>query len=87
MHKFVGRNQQNHTFQCKNTCMKHQFDNFTYEYYLKGKLSYFCSLFLKLLLYHLHGGHDKLILSIVHLLKKTSYSQNLMFSRTMCLIH
>ena len=76
MHKFVGKNQQNHSFQCKNTCMKHKFGNFTYEYYLKGKLSFFCSLFLKLLLYHLHGVHDRLIFNIVHFKKKHHIVKN-----------
>ena len=48
------------SFNVRNTCMKHKFGNFTYEYYLKGELSIFCSFFAGLLLYHIHGGHDKL---------------------------
>ena len=87
MHKFVGKNQQNHSFQCKKHLHETQFGNFTYEYYLKGELNIFCSFFLELLLYHIHGGHDKLISSKLQFIFKTSHNQNLMFSGTKCLIH
>jgi hypothetical protein len=45
MYIFVGKIQQNHHFSVRNTCMKHKFGNFTYEYYLKGKLSGFVDSF------------------------------------------
>ena len=66
MHIFVRENQQNHSFQCKKHLHEKKFGNFTYEYYLKGELSIFYSIFLELLLYRIHGGHDKLIPNILH---------------------